>query len=88
VPEQKQTDLLGKLSGLSDEAVRRLQSAPGGDRAISAMNAMREGLDDLQRRMRGVDELEKRLTALEKKVDKLAKAAAQSTEHHASKPKQ
>jgi polyhydroxyalkanoate synthesis regulator phasin len=79
--DQKQSDLFGKLSGLSDEAMRRLQDAPGGDRVLGAMNAMRNSLDDLQRRMRGVDELEKRLTALEKKVDKL------SAEHRAPKTK-
>ena len=71
--EEKRTDLLGKLAELSEEAIHRLQDAPGGDRVVSTMNAMKDRLDDLQRRVRGIDELEARLTALERKVDKLAK---------------
>jgi hypothetical protein len=77
VTEDK-NDLMTKLTGLSEEAVRRLQDAPGGDRLLGAVNGMRERLDDLQRKVRGIDELEHRLTALEKKVDKLAKAGSSS----------
>lgn len=71
--EEKRTDLIGKLAELSEEAIHRLQDAPGGDRVVGTMNAMKDRLDDLQRRVRGIDELEARLTALERKVDKLAK---------------
>jgi polyhydroxyalkanoate synthesis regulator phasin len=71
--EDKRTDLLGKLQELSEEAMHRLQDAPGGDRVVGTMNAMRDRVDELQRRVRGIDELESRLTALEKKVEKLAK---------------
>jgi polyhydroxyalkanoate synthesis regulator phasin len=73
VAEEKRTDLIGKLAELSEEAIHRLQDAPGGDRVVGTMNAMKDRLDDLQRRVRGIDELEARLTALERKVDKLAK---------------
>jgi len=73
VAEEKRNDLLGKLAELSEEAIHRLQDAPGGDRVVGTMNAMKDRLDDLQRRVRGIDELEARLTALERKVDKLAK---------------
>ena len=69
--EEKRTDLIGKLAELSEEAIHRLQDAPGGDRVVGTMNAMKDRLDDLQRRVRGIDELEARLTALERKVDKL-----------------
>jgi polyhydroxyalkanoate synthesis regulator phasin len=73
VAEEKRTDLIGKLAELSEEAIHRLQDAPGGDRVVGTMNAMKDRLDDLQRRVRGIDELEARLTALERKVDKLSK---------------
>ena len=56
--------------------MQRLQDAPGGDRLVGTMNAMRDRVDELQRRVRGIDELERRLTALEKKVDKLAKSSS------------
>jgi uncharacterized protein involved in exopolysaccharide biosynthesis len=73
--EDKRNDLLGKLAELSEDAIHRLQEAPGGDRVVGSLNAMRDRLDELQRRVRGVDELEQRLTALERKVDRLAKDA-------------
>jgi polyhydroxyalkanoate synthesis regulator phasin len=73
VAEEKRTDLFGKLAELSEDAMHRLQDAPGGDRVVGTVNAMKDRLDELQRRVRGIDELEARLTALERKVDKLAK---------------
>ena len=81
--DEKRNDLLGKLAELSEEAMNRLQEAPGGDRVLGTMNAMRERLDDLQRRVRGIDELERRLTALEKKVEKLSKDSGSSTSRSA-----
>lgn len=85
--DEKRTDLLGKLAELSEEAIHRLQDAPGGDRLVGTMNAMRDRVDELQRRVRGIDELERRLTALERKVDKLAKGSASSTPRGAAKTK-
>jgi hypothetical protein len=79
VADEKRTDLLGKLAELSEEAIQRLQDAPGGDRVVGTMNAMKDRLDELQRRVRGIDELESRLSALERKVEKLAKDAGSST---------
>jgi polyhydroxyalkanoate synthesis regulator phasin len=79
VADEKRSDLLGRLADLSEEAMHRLQEAPGGDRVVGTMNAMRDRVDELQRRVRGIDELERRLTALERKVDKLAKDAGPST---------
>ena len=85
--DEKRNDLLGKLAELSEEAMHRLQDAPGGDRVLGTMNAMRDRLDELQRRVRGIDELERRLTALEKKVDKLAKDAGSSSPRRTTKTK-
>jgi hypothetical protein len=71
----RRTDLLGKLADLSDDAMQRLNDVPGGERLVGAINATRERVDELQKRVRGMDDLEKRLAALERKVDKLAKAS-------------
>jgi vacuolar-type H+-ATPase subunit C/Vma6 len=75
VPQEKRPDLLSKLGELSEEAMHRLQEAPGGDRVVGAMTAMRDRLDEMQKRIRGIDELEQRIAALERKVDKLAKGS-------------
>jgi phage shock protein A len=85
--EERKNDLLGKLAELSEEAIHRLQDAPGGDRIVGAMNSMRDRLDELQRRVRGLDELEKRVSDLEAKVEKLQKGAGSSTARPAAKAK-
>jgi predicted nuclease with TOPRIM domain len=87
VAEEKRNDLLGKLAELSEEAIHRLQEAPGGDRLVGSMNAMRDRLDELQRRVRGIDELEQRLSALERKVEKLAKSSGSSAPSRSAKTK-
>ncbi len=71
----RRNDLLGKLADLSDDAMQRLSDVPGGERLVSAINATRERVDEMQKRVRGMDDLEKRLAALERKVDKLAKGS-------------
>jgi hypothetical protein len=72
----RRNDLLGKLADLSEEAMQRLSDAPGADRLVGAINATRERVDELQKRVRGMDDLEKRLATLERKVEKLAKSSA------------
>ena len=75
----RRTDLLGKLADLSEDAIQRLSDAPGADRALGALNTLRDRMDELQKRVRGLEELEKRLTALERKVDKLSKSESSSS---------
>jgi hypothetical protein len=74
----RRNDLLGKLADFGEEAMQRLSDAPGGDRLVGALNATRERVDELQKRVRGLEELEKRLSALERKVDKLSKGSTTS----------
>jgi hypothetical protein len=35
------------------------------------VNTLRDRMDEMQRRLRGIDELEKRLTSVEQRLDKL-----------------
>jgi len=70
---ERRQDLLGRLADLSEEAVQRLAEAPGADRVLQALKGLGDRVDELQRRTRGFEELERRLSALEKKVDGLAK---------------
>jgi hypothetical protein len=69
----QRNDLLAKLADISEDAIQRLSDAPGAERVTGVLNATRDRVDDLQRRVRGLEELEKRLAALERKVDKLSK---------------
>jgi hypothetical protein len=69
----RKNDLLGRLADMGEEALQRLNDAPGADKVLGAMNSLRDRIDELQRRVRGLEDLEQRLEALERKVDKLAK---------------
>ena len=66
-------DLLARLADLSEGAIQRLSDAPGADKVAGTLNSLRERLDELQKRVRGLEDLERRLTALEKKVDRISK---------------
>jgi hypothetical protein len=74
----KRTDLLGRLADLSEEAIQRLGEVPGADRALGAVNALRERTDELQKRVRGLEGLEQRLADLERRVDGIAKSSSPS----------
>ena len=79
-------DLLGRLADLSEEAVQRLADAPGADRALQALKALGDKVDELQRRTRGFEELERRLSALEKQVSALSKRPARTSRSTPKKP--
>ena len=81
----RRTDLLGRLADLSEEAIQRISDAPGGDRLLGALNTLRERMDELQKRVRGLEELEKRLAALERKVDKLGKTGSSASRSRPSR---
>lgn len=83
----RQKDLLGMLSDLSEGAVQRLSEAPGADRALQALKGLGERVDELQRQTRGFAELETRLAALEKRVDALAKPKPKPSRPKASAPR-
>lgn len=74
----KRNDLLGRLADLSEEAIQRLSDVPGADKALAAINSLRERTDELQKRVRGLEGLEARIADLERKVDKLQKGSSAS----------
>jgi uncharacterized protein involved in exopolysaccharide biosynthesis len=79
-------DLLSRFADLSEEVVQRLAEAPGADRALQALKALGDKVDELQRRTKGYEELERRLTALEKKVSGLSKSPPGTTRSTPKKP--
>jgi hypothetical protein len=71
-------DLLTMLADRGEEAIQRLSDAPGADRLLGAAQALRDRLDELQKRMRGIDALERRVAELEKRVDALSAPSTRS----------
>lgn len=71
-----QKDLLSRLADAGEEAIQRLASSPGADRVMGVVTNMRDQVDALSTRVRGIEQLEKRVAALERKVDRLARASS------------
>jgi hypothetical protein len=71
---KKQTDLIARLSDAGEEALSRIAGLPATAKVLEGVGGMRERLDDVQKKVRGIEELEKRVAKLEKRVDDLAKA--------------
>jgi hypothetical protein len=66
-----QRNIVSKLADVGEEAIQRFGSAPGADRVLGPLNSLRDRVDDMQKRLRGLDALEKRMKTLEHRVDKL-----------------
>ena len=61
-------DLLNRLADVGEEAITRLAEAPRRGRTFGAAGSLRERMDELQRKVRGIDELERRVTELERRL--------------------
>jgi hypothetical protein len=69
--ESPQKSLVTRLADAGEEAIQRLGGAPGGDRLVGAVNTLRNRVDEMQKRLRGIDEIQTRLEAVERRLDKL-----------------
>jgi uncharacterized protein involved in exopolysaccharide biosynthesis len=79
-------DLLTMLADRGEEAIQRLSDAPGADRLLGAAQALRDRMDEMQKRIRGIDALEKRVAELERKVEALS-APSTAKKTTTSKPR-
>ena len=70
--ERGQKDLLARLADAGEEALSRLASSPGMERVTGAMTNMRDQVDALAGRVRGLEDLEKRVADLERKVERMS----------------
>jgi hypothetical protein len=66
-----QRNLVTRLADAGEEAIQRLGNAPGGDRLLGAVNALRERVDEMQKNMRAIATIEKRLDSIERRLDKV-----------------
>ena len=80
----KQKDLLTRLSDAGEEAISRVTSSPTTTKLFDSVGSMRERIEDLQRKVRGLDALEKRVAALEKRVATLEKPKRTTSRSRAS----
>ena len=66
--ETTDADVIARLAGKGEQAIQRLADLPGGTRALKAFNDLKERVDELSKRVRGIDALEQRVARLEKEV--------------------
>lgn len=79
--EQTEKDVIARLAGKGEEAISKLAELPGGARALKGFNDLRDRVEELSKRMRGVDALEQRVAKLEKEL-----AALRRTQKPAAAP--
>jgi hypothetical protein len=72
-------DFVTRLAEAGEDALQRISDLPGGQRAVGAFNDLRNRVDDLSRRVRGIDALEVRVAKLEKEVASLKRPSARSS---------
>jgi polyhydroxyalkanoate synthesis regulator phasin len=68
--------LLSRLADAGEEAIKRLGDAPGANRVAEVVTTLRDRVDELQKKVRGLDELEQRVDALEKRLAAVEKKPA------------
>lgn len=79
-------DLLTRLADAGEEAIGRLSKAPGGEQLTQFAHTMRDRMDELQKKVRGIEDLERRVAALERRVDALSKPKPRARATAAKKP--
>jgi len=85
---KKDKDVMTRLANRGEDVLQRLSDLPGGTKALKAFNDLRDRVDDLGKKVRGIDALEERIAALEKQVAALTpKPAPQRRSTTAAKPK-
>jgi hypothetical protein len=76
--KRKQKDVLARLADAGEEALSRLASSPGMDRVTGAVTNLKDQVDALASKVRGMEKLEKRVAELERKVERLSKSSGSS----------
>jgi hypothetical protein len=71
--QKSQKDLLTRLGDVGEEALARVANSQRTSRLLDSVGGMRERMDDVQKKLRGLDALERRVAKLEQQVADLSK---------------
>jgi hypothetical protein len=74
-----QKDLLVRLADAGEEALTRFATSPRLDRVTGVMTNLKDQVDALAGKVRGMDALEKRIEELEREVKRLSKSSGSSS---------
>ena len=85
---KQQKDLMSRFADAGEEAFQFISSAPGADRvlgsALGVMHNMRDQIDTLSKRVRGIEDLEQRVAKLEREFAKRSRASSGSSTRKAT----
>ena len=70
-----QKDLLSRLADRGENVIGKISDLPGAHAVGEALGTVKERLDDLTRRVRGIEGLDQRVADLERRLDELAGGA-------------
>ena len=76
---KEKQDILSKLADKGEGALSRVASSQTTALVVGSVTGLRERVDDVQKKVRGLDELEKRVAKLEKQLAELQKAKPKTT---------
>lgn len=82
----KDKDFVTRLADRGEEALQRIADLPGGQKAVAAVNDLRNRVDDLAKKVRGIEALEARVAKLEKEVVALKKPKSPARRPSTRKP--
>jgi len=80
-------DMIARLADRGEQTIARLADLPGGTKALKAVNDLRERVDELGKKVRGIDELEKRVAKLERDLATLRRTQKPKASAAARAPK-
>jgi uncharacterized protein YoxC len=80
-------DLFSKLADRGEDVVGKISELPATQRILDAGMQLKDRVDDLQKKMRGLDALERRVASLEKKVDELGRSSRATPKRKAAPKK-
>ena len=78
---------LDRLASLGEEVIGKASQSPTAARVLQGAMQMKDRVDDLSKRVRGLEGMEKRLTQLEKRLEKLEGKPKRATSSAKTKTK-
>ena len=84
--KKKDKDVMARLANRGEDVLNKLAELPGGAKALKAFNELRDRVDELGKKVRGIEALEERVAVLEKQVAAL-KPLGRAPRATAAKPK-
>jgi hypothetical protein len=79
-------DFVARLADAGEEALQRIAELPGGQKALTAYNDLRNRVDEMGKKVRGIDALEARVAKLEKELAALKKTKTPARRQAPRKP--